>query len=134
MLQVGLGIGSLPKALARSGLTIDVVEIDPEVVRLAREYFDFSANGRVYIEDGRALLGRLPAGSYDIVVHDTFTEEHDAGAPAFFGGHHPDSRCSPTEGPPGSQLSWLPHWRIGSGQLVNHENFAPEFWPRSRFP
>jgi SAM-dependent methyltransferase len=73
ILHVGLGIGSLPMALQRWGFESDVVEIDPEVVRLARDHFDFSTTGRIYVEDGRALLQRLPAHSYDVIVHDTFT-------------------------------------------------------------
>jgi hypothetical protein len=35
MLQIGLGIGSLPKALEPHGIKVDVVEIDPDVVRFA---------------------------------------------------------------------------------------------------
>jgi spermidine synthase len=72
MLQVGLGIGSLPRALKPYGLNVDVVEIDPEVVRFARQYFDFSTTGRVFVEDARTFLRRT-ARRYDVVVHDTFT-------------------------------------------------------------
>jgi MFS family permease len=72
LLQIGLGIGSLPRALRPYEANIDVVEIDPEVIRFARQYFDFSTNGRVFIEDARTFLGRTQS-KYDLVVHDTFT-------------------------------------------------------------
>jgi MFS family permease len=72
-LQIGLGIGSLPMLLANRGITSDVVEIDPGVVRLARDYFGFSTAGTVFTEDARALIQRLEDHRYDIIVHDTFT-------------------------------------------------------------
>lgn len=58
ILIVGLGGGTLPSALAAllPQAEIDVVEIDPAVVRVAREYFGFvpSARLRVHQVDGRA--------------------------------------------------------------------------------
>jgi spermidine synthase len=72
MLQIGLGIGSLPSVLARRGIRTDVVEIDPGVVRFARRYFGFSAPGQTYVEDARTFL-RHCERRYDLVVHDTFT-------------------------------------------------------------
>jgi spermidine synthase len=71
-LQIGLGIGSLPKALTPHGIKMDVVEIDPEVVRFASQYFDFSTRGSVLVEDARTFLRRT-ASRYDLIVHDTFT-------------------------------------------------------------
>lgn len=71
-LSIGLGIGSASTALSRFGVRTDVVEIDAEVVRLAREYFNYSPTGSVYTEDGRTLLQRLNE-KYDFIIHDTFT-------------------------------------------------------------
>jgi hypothetical protein len=48
------------------------VEIDPAVARLAREYFSFSTQGDVFVEDARTFL-RLTGRRYDLIVHDTFT-------------------------------------------------------------
>lgn len=73
MLQIGLGTGALPVALAPYGINADVVEIDPGVVRFAQEHFGFSTKGQIYVEDGRTGLRKLTPHSYDIVVHDTFT-------------------------------------------------------------
>lgn len=72
LLQIGLGIGTLPMALSPHGIRTDVVEIDPEVIRLAREWFAFEPSGDVTCQDGRAFLHRV-AKRYDFVVHDTFT-------------------------------------------------------------
>jgi spermidine synthase len=72
MLQIGLGTGALASALHGQRLVIDAVEIDPSVVRFAREYFGFQPTGTVYEEDARTFLGRA-GPRYDIVVHDTFT-------------------------------------------------------------
>jgi hypothetical protein len=72
MLQIGLGIGSLPMALAPHGIVADVVEIDPAVVRFAREHFGFSTQGQIFVADARAFLTTITR-KYDLVVHDTFT-------------------------------------------------------------
>jgi MFS family permease len=72
LLQIGLGIGSLPMAVKPYGIKADVVEIDPEVVRMARQHFGFSTQGSVYVEDARTFVRRTDR-SYDIIVHDTFT-------------------------------------------------------------
>jgi spermidine synthase len=72
LLQIGLGIGSLPMALAPHGIVADVVEIDPAVVRFAREHFGFATEGRIFVADARAFLSTI-ARKYDLVVHDTFT-------------------------------------------------------------
>jgi SAM-dependent methyltransferase len=72
LLNIGLGSGAVPSALGRLGIQVDVVEIDPAIVRFAEKYFDFSATGRVYTEDARAFLRRTQS-TYDLVIHDTFT-------------------------------------------------------------
>ena len=72
LLEVGLGIGSLPMGLARYGIEADVVEIDPAVVRLAQSHFGFSTRGTIFVEDARTFLGRTNR-RYDLIVHDTFT-------------------------------------------------------------
>ena len=71
-LQIGLGIGSLPRALSSRGIRFDAVEIDPSVVRFAKQYFGFLPNGDVHEEDARTYL-RHTQHRYDVVVHDTFT-------------------------------------------------------------
>lgn len=72
MLLVGLGGGSVAKNYARNGWTVDVVEIDPAVTRLARRYFALRDDeARVFHEDGRQYL-RRGGEAYDIIILDAF--------------------------------------------------------------
>ncbi|MCU0722093.1 MAG: fused MFS/spermidine synthase [Planctomycetes bacterium] len=54
--------------------TIDVVEIDPEVVRVARDYFHFQPGPktRIRIGDGR-VVASSDAGTLDVFVLDAFS-------------------------------------------------------------
>ncbi len=76
ILIVGLGGGVLPTALAKiyPDTTIDVVEIDPAVVKVAQEFFGFQpgAKVRVFEEDGRVFIKRaVKAGQhYDLIMLD----------------------------------------------------------------
>jgi spermidine synthase len=55
--------------------TIDVVEIDPRMTDIARNYFRLKDDPRLRIihEDGRAFLNRAPATGYDVVLVDAFS-------------------------------------------------------------
>jgi spermidine synthase len=72
MLQLGLGAGTLARSVQAHGITVDAVELDPQVVSFAEQYFDYSPNGTVYVEDARAFINRSDQ-KYDLIVHDTFT-------------------------------------------------------------
>jgi MFS family permease len=72
LLQVGLGIGSVPMALKPFGFRSDAVEIDPAVARFAAGYFGYAAGGDVHVEDARTFLNRTRR-QYDVIIHDTFT-------------------------------------------------------------
>ena len=82
VLIVGLGGGSLPRALAATlpAAHIDVVEIDPAVTRVARKYFSFApgAGTSVFEEDGRAYVKRMVrAGrAYDLIMLDAYDHEY----------------------------------------------------------
>jgi SAM-dependent methyltransferase len=71
-LLIGLGVGSAVDFLIERGMVVDVSELDPGVVEMARRHFGFQTNGQVHTGDARALLRRLPGG-YDLIIHDTFT-------------------------------------------------------------
>ena len=82
VLVIGLGGGTLPTALRDlyPHARIDVVEIDPAVVRVAQKYFQFrtdaamqviTADARVYVK--RALRR---ATRYDLVLLDAFGGEY----------------------------------------------------------
>ena len=75
VLFIGLGAGSAPKRMWRDfpTLDIDVVEIDPEVARVARRYFSFPRHPRlqVHVEDGRRFLTRNDR-RWDVIAIDAF--------------------------------------------------------------
>ncbi len=79
ILVVGLGGGALPVYLHRhlAGTNIEVVEIDPAVVAVAREYFGYREDARLqtHVGDARAFLRGAPSGRYDMVMLDAFGSE-----------------------------------------------------------
>jgi spermidine synthase len=82
ILIVGLGGGSLPRALWRllPEATIDVVEIDPAVVKVAGKFFDFSARAGLNVieSDGRVFVKRAirEQRHYDLIMLDAFDHEY----------------------------------------------------------
>ena len=68
-LIIGLGAGLMEAELTKAGMDVLVVEIDPEVVRIAREYFDF--RGKSVTADGRRHLQR-DFQNYDLVFLDAY--------------------------------------------------------------
>lgn len=72
---VGLGAGSLPGYFMNKfpDARLDIIELDPEVARIAGEYFDFSpsANTALAIEDARVFLARS-SKKYDLIMLDPF--------------------------------------------------------------
>jgi spermidine synthase len=82
VLIVGLGGGVLPMALAKllPEAEIDVVELDPAVIRIAEEYFGFRSGPRVHVttEDGRVFVKRAMRGgaAYDLVMLDAFDHQY----------------------------------------------------------
>jgi spermidine synthase len=78
VLVVGLGGGSLPSLLRKHypRLTIDVVDIDPDVVMVARKYFGFreDPNMQVFVEDGRRFIEKCKQ-PYDIIFLDAYSAE-----------------------------------------------------------
>jgi spermidine synthase len=70
-LVVGLGAGVVPSWYERQGVVTDVVDIDPEVVKLARGYFGYKPLGNVHIQDARYFLSNTQE-QYDFAVLDVF--------------------------------------------------------------
>ena len=73
VLFVGGGGFSGPKRFADMNITVDVVELDPDVIRVAKEYFGveesddlniFEGDGRTFLEDRNA--------SYDVIYLDAY--------------------------------------------------------------
>ena len=82
VLIVGLGGGSLPRALSEllPQSKIDVVEIDPAVVSVAKKYFDFTPAGNLTVIelDGRVYVKRAirERRHYDLIMLDAFDHEY----------------------------------------------------------
>ena len=75
VLIVGLGGGSLVKRMLRDypETKIDVVEIDPVVVDVAKKYFELPDDPRlrIFTEDGRRFI-KASKDTYDIIVMDAY--------------------------------------------------------------
>lgn len=76
-LMIGGGAYSYPKDFIRTHhqATLDVVEIDPGLTEIAKEYFSFkpTVRTRVFHEDGRIFLNRQQK-KYDAIINDAFSD------------------------------------------------------------
>jgi spermidine synthase len=74
-LCIGLGAGSVPRTFhVRHKIATEVVEIDSEIVQIARRWFGFPSEIPVFVEDGRTFMAG-DRGPYDFVVLDAFRSE-----------------------------------------------------------
>lgn len=82
VLIIGLGGGTILRALraVTPGARIDVVEIDPAVVKVAAKYFDFVASDKTQVIelDGRVYVKRAirEQRRYDLIMLDAFDHEY----------------------------------------------------------
>jgi spermidine synthase len=82
ILIIGLGGGTLPRTLGRllPDAEIDVVEIDPAVIHVATQYFDYhpDAQQHVYEEDGRAYVRRMLRTDkrYQLILLDAYDNQY----------------------------------------------------------
>jgi spermidine synthase len=82
VLVIGLGGGTIPRALRQllPETRIDVVEIDPAVVRVASRYFGFEPGDKTQVieSDGRVYVKRTLRGTqrYDLIMLDAFDHEY----------------------------------------------------------
>lgn len=78
VLLVGLGGASVPKFIQKNfpDVRLDIVEIDPDVVKVCQEWFEFKGtpNTRVIVMDGRMYLKRSPK-QYDIILLDAYAAD-----------------------------------------------------------
>ena len=77
ILMIGLGAGSVSTYLLRAmpDVQIDVIELDPGVISVARQYFGVRETDRLHIieSDGRVYLARHKE-LYDLILLDAFRE------------------------------------------------------------
>jgi predicted membrane-bound spermidine synthase len=67
-----MGIGIVPRELAREGVKTDVVEINPAIVPVAKNFFDFNpAAVNITIGDGRFYINKSQK-HYDAIILDAF--------------------------------------------------------------
>jgi len=77
-LVIGLGGGSVVKRMWRDypAMRIDAIEIDPEVVEIARDLFALPVDERISVTvgDGRQFV-KVAGDTYDIVIVDAFDDD-----------------------------------------------------------
>lgn len=74
-LMIGLGGGSIQRQYLSyyPQVRVDSVEIDPEVVKVAKEYFNVPENKRhqIHVRDGRAFLENTQK-NFDLIIMDAY--------------------------------------------------------------
>jgi spermidine synthase len=82
ILVIGMGGGVLPKALQTiyPNLQLDIVEIDPAVIKVAKQFFNYqpSPGTRIFAEDGRYFVKKALKQNiaYDHIILDAFDENY----------------------------------------------------------
>lgn len=75
-LMIGFGGGQISNYLFKrfEGIEIDAVDIDPEVIRLARKYFEVpdSPRYRTHAADGRLFVEQAEGQTWDMILLDAF--------------------------------------------------------------
>jgi len=75
VLMIGLGGGSTQRSYQHyyTNVTVDTVELDPVVVRVAKEFFHVTETPthRIYTNDGRIFLRRT-TNIYDLIIMDAY--------------------------------------------------------------
>ncbi len=70
-LVIGLGAGIIPMWYKKMGIETDVVDISPDIARIAGDYFGFKQPEKVVISDARYYLNTAKK-VYDYVILDVF--------------------------------------------------------------
>jgi spermidine synthase len=77
-LVIGLGAGLVPAWYQAQGVATEVVDIDPAVIELSRNYFGFNPAIPVHVEDARYFLINAKQ-RYDFMVLDVFNGDTTPG-------------------------------------------------------
>lgn len=78
LLVIGLAGGTITKQFAQvyPEIKMDGIELDPEIVRVGREFFDMrEKNLNVLMDDGRAAL-RKNNSRYDVIIVDAYRQPY----------------------------------------------------------
>lgn len=72
-LCIGLGVGIVPMRFASAGVKVDVVEINPKVATVARQFFNCEPERfNLIAGDGRQFINQAKAQEYDTIHLDAF--------------------------------------------------------------
>lgn len=71
-LLLGLGGGILARDYHEAGWSVESVDIDAEVVRIARQYFSLPPMASTYVEDARRFLAEHDGEQWDLILMDAF--------------------------------------------------------------
>ncbi|MFO7898161.1 MAG: fused MFS/spermidine synthase [Planctomycetota bacterium] len=71
-LLIGLAGGTTAKMFAEHGIEVVAVDLDPEIIDVAREWFDFDDGDHAVVADGRQYLERCDR-RFDFCVIDTYS-------------------------------------------------------------
>jgi spermidine synthase len=132
---LGMGTGITAGAALRHAVErVTVVELIPEVVTAARDYFGREVNGlftdpraEVVVEDGRHFL-KTTAARYDVIISDLFIP-WQSGAGALYTREHFEvvrARLSPD----GVFAQWLPLYQLSQRELFTIVRTMLEVFPR----
>jgi len=76
ILVLGVGAGNIPMFLRKhySNAQIDVIDIDPQIITLAKRHFNFVEDRRLhtYAQDGRTFIENVQK-PYDLIFVDAYT-------------------------------------------------------------
>jgi spermidine synthase len=76
ILVLGVGAGNIPMFLRKhySNAQIDVIDIDPQIIALAKQYFNLLEDDllRAHAQDGRAFIENVQK-PYDLIFLDAYT-------------------------------------------------------------
>ncbi|QQP49259.1 Methyltransferase like 13, partial [Caligus rogercresseyi] len=82
-LVVGLGGGALAANVSRKypNLSVDVVELDDAIIRVAQDHFEFkpSESLRVIHEDGLSFIRCSPRDTYSVIMLDVDNKDRTLG-------------------------------------------------------
>lgn len=79
VLFIGMGGGIMPTYIRKAlpNAAIDIVELDPEIPKIAERFFNFDTdrNTRIIIQDARVFVNERPA-VYDLIFVDAYNGEY----------------------------------------------------------
>lgn len=71
VLMIGCGGGSLGTMLARKGVKVSIVDVNPHAFDIARRYFNLPAEVECHLADGRDFL-RSDSNCYSAIIMDAY--------------------------------------------------------------